>query len=79
MYPYYPQQLEGLLGGLLGAAEYEAALVEAFPEFGPAARTALVRMFPQTVAHLVIVAFVVLGNLAYFASKGRGSRRRASA
>jgi hypothetical protein len=78
LYPYYPQQLRGLMGGLLGAAEYEAALVDAFPEFGVSARTALVRMFPQTVAHLVIVAFVVLGNLAYFASK-RQSRQRASA
>ncbi|NNE43208.1 MAG: hypothetical protein HKN12_03295, partial [Gemmatimonadetes bacterium] len=27
LYPYYPRQLQGLLGGLLGAAEYEALLV----------------------------------------------------
>ncbi len=78
LYPYYPQQLKGLLGGLAGAAEYEAALVDAFPEFGESARIALIRMFPQTVAHLVIVAFVVLGNISYFASR-RQSRRRASA
>lgn len=79
LYPYYPQQMAGLMGGLLGAAEYEAALVSHYPEFGPSARTALVRMFPQTVAHLVIVAFVLLGNISYFATKHsarrQGSRR----
>lgn len=75
LYPYYPQQLEGLMGGLLGAAEYEAALTEKYPEFGPQAKTALVRMFPQTVAHLVIVVFVLLGNVSYFMSKRKGSRR----
>ncbi|HET9888529.1 MAG TPA: hypothetical protein VFR10_13560 [bacterium] len=75
LYPYYPQQLTGLMGGLLGAAEYEAALTHAYPEFGKSAQVALVRMFPQTVAHLVIVAFVVLGNIAYFAAKRRARKR----
>ena len=71
LYPYYPQQLQGLLGGLLGAAEYEALLTNDHPEFGEASQTALIRMFPQTVAHLVIVAFVVLGNISFFAAKRR--------
>ena len=75
LYPYYPQQLTGLMGGLLGAAEYEAALTSAYPEFDESAKVALVRMFPQTIAHLVIVAFVVLGNIAYFVSKRRMRRR----
>ncbi|MEZ5066526.1 MAG: hypothetical protein R3B81_17490 [bacterium] len=71
LYPYYPTQLVGLLGGLAGAAEYEALLVENHPEFGEAAQVALIRMFPQTVAHLVIVSFVLLGNISYFAQRGR--------
>jgi hypothetical protein len=75
LYPYYPQQLTGLMGGLLGAAEYEAALTQSFPEFGESARVALVRMFPQTVAHIVIVAFVALGNISYFAAKRRARKR----
>lgn len=75
LYPYYPQQLAGLMGGLLGAAEYEAALVSHYPEFGESAQTALIRMFPQTVAHMVIVVFVVLGNISYFASKRKNKRR----
>lgn len=66
LYPYYPKQLQGLLGGLLGAAEYEALLVHDYPRFEEAAQTALIRMFPQTVAHLVIVLFVVVGNISYF-------------
>jgi hypothetical protein len=71
LYPYYPKQLQGLMGGLLGAAEYEALLISHFPEFEEAARVALVRMFPQTVAHLVIVVFVVLGNISYFLTRAR--------
>ena len=72
LYPYYQAgQIDGLLGGLAGAAEYEAMLVGNYPRFGEAAQTALVRMFPQTWAHLVIVAFVVLGNISYFAQRGR--------
>lgn len=74
LYPYYPTQLRGLMGGLQGAAEYERLLLDDHPEFHESAQVALVRMFPQTVAHIVIVAFVVLGNVSYFAQ--RGARRR---
>jgi hypothetical protein len=71
LYPYFPKQLIGLMGGLVGAAEYEAALVTNYPKFGEAAQTALVRMFPQTVAHLVIVGFVILGNISFFMQRGK--------
>jgi hypothetical protein len=71
LYPYYPQQLSGLMGGLLGAAEYESELTTHFARFEGSGQQAQVRMFPQTVAHLVIVIFVVLGNLSYFAMKRR--------
>ncbi len=72
LYPYYQaEQLVGLMGGLVGAAEYETALIDVYPEFEEVGRTAQVRMFPQTVAHLVIVAFVVLGNISFFVAKRR--------
>jgi hypothetical protein len=71
LYPYYPKQLLGLMGGLQGAAEYEAALVAAYPEFEASSTQAIQRMGPQTVAHLVIIAFVVLGNLAYLFGEDR--------
>jgi hypothetical protein len=63
------------MGGLLGAAEYEAMLVDRYPHFAEAAQTALIRMFPQTVAHLVIVGFVVIGNISFFVLK-RADRKR---
>ncbi len=67
LYPYYPKQLLGLMGGLQGAAEYEAALVHKYPEYASVSTTAITRMGPQTVAHLVIIAFILIGNIAYLA------------
>ncbi|HMB69555.1 MAG TPA: hypothetical protein VKU85_09585 [bacterium] len=76
LYPYYNAgQLEGLMGGLLGAAEYEALLTENYPQFSEQAQEALIRMFPQTVAHLVIVLFVIIGNISFFVLR-RAERKR---
>jgi len=72
LYPYYPKQLLGLMGGLQGAAEYEAALVKKYPQYAATSRQAIQRMGPQTVAHLVIIAFIIIGNIAYLA----GGRER---
>lgn len=62
MYPFLQsKQLNGLLGGLKGAAEYEA-LVEkkAYAVSG---------MRPQSVVHVIIILFVILGNVIYFTSR----------
>jgi hypothetical protein len=59
-------QLVGLIGGLRGAAEYEE-LIE-HPD------TAVRGMFVQSVAHLLIVALIIAGNVAYVSSR---LRRRA--
>ena len=67
---YFPGQLRGLVGGLKGASEYEAALASLFPERAFPRRAGRV-MGPQTVAHVVILIFLVLGNVAYL----RGRRR----
>jgi hypothetical protein len=73
LYPYYPNQLDGLMGGLQGAAEYETALFGTYPELDPhgdlGLRAATNKMGPQTVAHLMIVMFVVVGNLAVVAGR----------
>jgi len=66
LYPYYPAQLFGLMGGLQGAAEYEAALVTKYSKYKETTVSAIALMGPQTVAHLVIIFFVVIGNIAYF-------------
>lgn len=66
---YFPGQLRGLLGGLKGASEYEAAVAELFPE-RQFPRLAGRAMGPQTVAHVVILVFLVLGNAAYLRRRG---------
>ncbi len=69
---YYPflqtGQLVGLLGGLKGAAEYEKLINR--PDDG------LKGMDAQTIVHLLIVAFIVLGNVAYILVQ-RAKRREA--
>lgn len=62
MYPFLGRrQLVGLLGGMKGAAEYEVLANR--PARG-------VRyMFSQGIAHAVVVFFVILGNVAYFATR----------
>lgn len=77
LYPYYPKQLLGLMGGLQGAAEYETALMNGYPKFramDPAhLQAATSKMGPQTVAHIMIVLFVILGNVSMFLAKRKGA------
>ncbi|MBT9156058.1 MAG: hypothetical protein DDT37_01034 [Firmicutes bacterium] len=54
-------QLQGLLQGLRGAAEYEL-LMEA-----PGRATAM--MDAQSMGHLVVIAFILIGNAAYLVTK----------
>lgn len=61
VYPYFPSQLTGILGGMKGAAEYEE-----ITKFGGKG----VRfMLSQSAAHVVVVLFIILGNAAYFVSR----------
>jgi hypothetical protein len=58
-FPYLQTgQLVGLLGGLKGAAEYETLTAYA----GKASR----RMDSQSVAHVVIIVFILFANVSYF-------------
>jgi hypothetical protein len=69
---YYPflqtGQLFGLIGGLKGAAEYEY-LVQ-IPD------RAIIGMDAQSIAHLVIIAFVIIGNIAFFVERRRSAAVR---
>ena len=69
LYPYYPKQLIGLLGGTKGAAEYESELIKRYPRFANIETPALKMMGPQTMAHVVIIAFIIIGNVSYFRSR----------
>lgn len=69
-YPYLQSdQIIGLINGLKGAAEYEVLLgLEGKQAPG------MLGMSAQSISHLLIIALVILGNIAYFAS-GRRARR----
>jgi hypothetical protein len=133
MYPYVPIQVQGLLGAIKGAAEYEsivnawvredrirgaletggvanATAVELAADFtsdpgaaetwttgaaaaamSPKAKTDLItlvneptpgvfleaqrRMGPQLVAHLLMIALIIAGNVVFFATRRRGGAR----
>jgi len=64
MYPYLRAgQLKGLLGGLSGAAEFERATGKA--------GTATFYMLPQSFSHVVVIAFIIIGNVAFFLGEKR--------
>jgi hypothetical protein len=66
MYPFLKAgQLTGLLGGMSGAAEFEAITTER--------GKATTYMLSQTFAHVVIIAFIIIGNINLIL--GREQRR----
>jgi len=76
-YPYVNSgQFTGMLAGMKGAAEYEQLVADRMAatngEWGLRNR-GIEAMSSQTAAHLAIMAFIVLGNIAFFASKRRKS------
>jgi hypothetical protein len=71
LYPYYPRQVIGILGGVKGAAEYESELAHRHERFADMEKPGLKMMGPQTLAHIVIMAFIVIGNVAFFRSRRR--------
>jgi hypothetical protein len=65
VYPYLSSgQLTGLLGGMSGAAEFELAT----NELGKATTFIL----SQSFAHMVVIAFILIGNVALFLSRKKG-------
>lgn len=68
VYPYLDTgQLSGLLGGMKGGAEFEKLT-------GHRARATL-SMVSQTAAHIFVIMFVVIGNVAFFATRGSKGRK----
>ena len=78
LFPYYPKQLEGMLAAVKGAAEYEVLVTERYPVTENADRfeEGRRRMGPQLVAHLLMIALILLGNLSMFAARGLNGGRR---
>ncbi|MCP4684913.1 MAG: hypothetical protein GY867_05620 [bacterium] len=66
IYPYVrSKQVLGLLGGMNGGAEFET--VTGLPG------KAIGFMLPQSFAHLIVIGFIIIGNVAFF-REGRKSR-----
>jgi len=59
-------QVQGILAGMPGAAEYEALI--GVPGIGTSGMDA------QSIAHLVIVLFIVLGNVGYLIERNRSKK-----
>jgi hypothetical protein len=69
-YPYLDsKQINGMLNGVIGAAQYETLIgMENQPTFAAAASLAL------SCALVFIIVLVIIGNVAYWASKRAASR-----
>jgi len=62
MYPFLQsKQIEGLMSGLKGAAEYETLIERK--------SSAVAGMSPQSVVHVLVVLFVIFGNFLYFMTR----------
>lgn len=61
VYPYLGKQLKGVLGGMKGGAEFEILTNLKGRATG--------YMVGQTFAHAVIVFFIIIANIAYFATR----------
>ncbi|OQB39769.1 MAG: hypothetical protein BWY06_01500 [Candidatus Latescibacteria bacterium ADurb.Bin168] len=71
MFPYLQSgQLNGLVSGLAGAAEYETLVRTQ----GSATRG----MQPQSAAHLIIIISIIIGNTMYFVQRRRDRRQSVS-
>jgi hypothetical protein len=60
------RQLDGLLGGMAGAAEYEAMV--------GVSGSATKGMDAQSLAHLLVILAIILGNLSQWAARRLGER-----
>ncbi|MEW6015079.1 MAG: hypothetical protein AB1690_07135 [Candidatus Zixiibacteriota bacterium] len=71
MYPYLrAKQLVGLLGGLNGAAEFERAanMIGKGTKF----------MVSQSFSHIIVIAFIIIGNAAFFLGDKRKKKADAA-
>jgi hypothetical protein len=78
LYPYWPNQLLGLMGGIKGAAEYESELIRCYPEYEDKSHPGINMMGPQAIAHIVIMVFIIIGNITFFIERSREKKGKLS-
>ena len=66
-------QILGILAGMPGAAEYESLVDNKLREMGKISKPgkATGMMAAQSIAHVVIVLFIIFGNISYFITRKR--------
>ena len=66
-------QIRGILAGMPGAAEYENLVNAELKKMGIIGKPGqlLIMMSAQSVAHVVIVLFIVFGNIMYFITRNK--------
>ena len=71
MMPFYAAgQIVGILNGLAGGAEYEYLLEEKYEyivTLGPS-------LDAQSVAHVLILVFIVIGNIGWLLTRSKGGK-----
>jgi hypothetical protein len=74
-------QMIAVLGGLRGASEYEELVKRKYPEIRATYEkpeemviSATTGMDVQSIIHVIIIAFIVFGNVMFFAARKRGRR-----
>lgn len=63
------QQAIGVLGGMKGASEYEELVERAYPELKGLSRTATMGMDVQSIVHVIIIFFILFGNLMFLLTR----------
>ena len=64
-------QIRGILAGMPGAAEYESLVYNKYKEYNFVGE-ATGMMSAQSISHIVIVLFIIFGNITYFILRKRG-------
>ena len=69
-------QIKGILSGMPGAAEYEQLVQDALNERGISVSPgkASINMAAQSMAHVVIVLLIILGNITYYLTRKSGKK-----
>ena len=71
LYAFYPSQLSGFIGGATGATRYLELVSDQTLEMVPTRDINQNRIMIQEWAHMLILLLIVVGNVLYFAGRGK--------
>jgi len=70
------KQAIGVIGGMKGASEYEELVARAYPDLADLSRTATMGMDVQSIVHLVIIFFILFGNVIFILTRRSGKEAK---